>query len=145
MPSDYTCLIQALQQLLTDHQPELVSLRKESQHLFVGPESEPTYLSQLNEAFPGDTNSASGVARPGQRELEETLSDYEARFEALKQRLQSSSSQLSSQLEQAKKLKECLETLLSWVAEAEGQLDNLSVCELSSSVVNTQLQNCQVS
>lgn len=110
-----------------------------------GPKSEPAYLSQLNQAFSGGANSAAGVARPGQEQLEETLSDYEARVEALKQKLHSSSSQLSSQLEQAKKLDELLETLLSWVAEAEGQLDSLSVCELSSSVVNTQLQNCQVS
>lgn len=122
-----------------------MSLRKESQHLYEGPKAEPVYLTQLNEAFPGGINPASGATRPGQEEFEATLSDYEARFQALKEKLQFSSSQLSSQLERAKKLEECLKILLSWVAEAETQLDTLSVCELSSSVVNSQLQNCEVS
>ena len=120
-----------------------MSLRREAQLLSKGPESEPTFLARLAESFP--TCTASLAVRPGTEELEGALTDYEARVEVLKSQLGSSSTRLSSQLEEAQKFETLLESVLGWLAGAEGQREGLAVCELGSSAIGDQLQNCQVS
>ena len=137
-------LHQALQQAIQDHEPELTSLQKESQTLCQGPPAEANYISKLTDA--GTPPSGDGTApRPGQILMEETLEDFRRRLEALKRLLADSAVGLSSQLEKAQEFQDVLGGLLAWVAETEQQLNELRVMDVSSAIIESQLEKCQVS
>lgn len=111
-----------------------------------GPSNESEYFSKLSQVSQ-DKQLASGqdTARPGQQELEETLTGFTNRLEALRQKLSGLSMDFGSQLEKANEFQDVLQGLLSWVAEAEGRLDDLKVHDTTSTAIEQQLQKCQVS
>ena len=127
---------------MTDHEPELVSLKKESQKLGEGAPLEPDYYSKLSQVT--QEASVSGQARPGQEQQEETLIDFSDRLEALKRKLTGVYSDLISQLQKAKELQDVLQGLLAWVTEVDKELDGLEVRDPSSAAIDTLQQKCQV-
>ena len=135
---------QALEQTITDHEPELVSLKKEAKKLCEGPTSESDYLTKLSQLTLETEPTDRATSRPGKEELEGTLTDFTSRLEALRNKLQASTTDLNSQLDQAKMFQDVLQGLLSWVTEAEGKLDGLKVRNPSSAAIEEQRQKCQV-
>ena len=82
--------------------------------------------------------------RPGQVELEATLSDYDHCLEDLKNKLKMCLSESESQLEKAKECENVLEGMRSWLKEGVTQLDDLQVKDPKCAVIETQQQKCQV-
>ena len=68
--------------------------------------------------------------------MKETLEDFSRRLEALKM-LADSLVGLSLQLEKAQEFQDILGSLLSWVTEAEGQLDSLRFMDVSSAAIES--------
>jgi len=83
-------------------------------------------------------------ARPGQEQLEGTISDFDDRLESLKKKLRVDSEDLNSQLDKAAQFQDSLTELLAWVAEAEGELDDLKISDPQSTAIERQQQTCQV-
>lgn len=83
-------------------------------------------------------------ARPGQEQLEGTISDFDDRLESLKKKLRADSDDLNSQLDKAAQFQDSLTKLLAWVAKAEGELDGLKISDPQSTAIEGQQQTCQV-
>ena len=83
-------------------------------------------------------------ARPGQGQLEGTISDFDDRLESLKKKLRVDSEDLNSQMNKAAQFQDSLTKLLAWVAEAEGELDGLKISDPQSTAIERQQQTCQV-
>ena len=134
--------MQGLQQAITDHEPEFTSLKREAQKLCEGPPNEAEFLARVSQ----DKEEASGqvAARPGQEQLEGTISDFDDRLEALKKKLRADSDDLNSQLDKARQFQDGLTKLLAWVTEAEGELDHLKISDPQSTAIEKQQQTCQV-
>ena len=96
-------------------------------------------MSQGKEPAPGQA-----AARPGQDQLEETISDFDKRLEALKKKLKIDLDNLTAQLEKATQFQDILAGLLSWVTEAEGELESLKISDPQSVAIEKQQQRCQV-
>ena len=96
-------------------------------------------MSQGKEPAPGQA-----AARPGQDQLEETISDFDKRLEALKKKLKIDLDNLTTQLEKATQFQDILAGLLSWVTEAEGELESLKISDSQSVAIEKQQQRCQV-
>ena len=117
-------------------------MKREAQTLCEGPPTEAEYLtrvSQGKEPAPGQA-----AARPGQDQLEETISDFDKRLEALKKKLKIDLDNLTAQLEKATQFQDILAGLLSWVTEAEGELESLKISDPQSVAIEKQQQRCQV-
>ena len=108
-------------------------------------ERPPTEAEYLTQASQGKvTAPAQAAARPGQEQLEETISDFEKRLEALKKKLKIGLDNFTAQLEKATQFQEILAGPLSWVTEAEGQLESLKIRDPQSAAIEKQQQKCQV-
>ena len=150
----YVCLLasllQDLLQSISDHEPEYVSLKKEASALCQGPSNETDLLSKSSQvqdssaAFVAEQLAQVAMARPGQDQLEATLSDYDRRLEELKARLAGSVGELERQLERARECDGVMGGLLSWVEAGEAELDSLRVRDPSSAVIEGQQQKCEV-
>ena len=117
-------------------------MKREAQTLCEGPPTEAEYLtraSQGKETAPGEA-----AARPGQDQLEETINDFDKRLEALKKKLKIGLDDLTAQLEKATQFQDILAGLLSWVTEAEGELEGLKITDPQSAAIEKQQQKCQV-
>lgn len=84
------------------------------------------------------------LARPGQEQQQETLADYEARLEALKQKVVQANAELGAQLEKGNKFQSGMADLTGWLSGLEGELDGLKVRDPKSSVIESQQGHCQV-
>ena len=117
-------------------------MKREAQTLCEGPPTEAEYLTRVSEGK--ETASGQAVARPGQDQLEETISDFDKRLEALKKKLKIDLDNLTAQLEKATQFQDVLAGLLSWVTEAEGELKSLKINDPQSVAIEKQQQKCQV-
>ena len=164
-------LSQNLLQSVTDHEPEYVHLKRDASTLCEGPHDEQELFdahsrlcdssaeyvakqlddSVANAQTTDDKDQSSSLGqqkstrpRPGQVELEETLSDYDHRLEDLKNKLKMCLSESESQLEKAKECENVLEGMRLWLKEGVAQLDDLQVKDPKCAVIETQQQKCQV-
>ena len=88
--------------------------------------------------------SGQDLARPGQKQQQETLADYESRLEALKQKFSEAAVDLSTQLEKSNKFQSGMTGLSDWLSDLEGKLDGLKVHDPKSSAIEAQQGRCQV-
>ena len=135
-------LPQVLQQAITDHEPEFVYLKKEAQKLCEGPTQEANYFNHLSKV--SERPSGQDLARPGKDQQQETLADYEARLEALKNKVSDEAAALNTQLEKGNEFQSGMANLSSWLSGLEGELDGLKVRDPKSSVIESQQGHCQV-
>ena len=159
--------MQSLLQLISDHEPEYVSLKREGHTLCQGPSNEQGLLpmmSQLKDSSaefvaktldditkstsdpekgestsPGKPNT-----RPGQVELEETLSDYDRRLQDLKNKLQLCLDDREKQLSCARDYEGVVKTMMSCLEGGGAQLDGLNVRDPTSDTIQKQQLVCQV-
>ena len=117
-------------------------MKREAQTLCEGPPTEAEYLTRVSEGK--ETAPGQAAARPGQDQLEETISDFDKRLEALKKKLKIDLDNLTAQLEKATQFQDILAGLLSWVTEAEGELEGLKISDPQSVAIEKQQQKCQV-
>lgn len=117
-------------------------MKRESQTLCEGPPTEAEYLTRVSQGK--EPAPAQAAARPGQDQLEETISDFDKRLEALKKKLKIDLDNLTAQLEKATQFQDILAELLSWVTEAEGELESLKISDPQSVAIEKQQQRCQV-
>ena len=135
-------ILQDLQQTITDHEPEFVSLKKEAEKLCEGPSNEAKHFEELSKVR--EHPAGQELARPGKDQQQETLADYEARLEALKQKVSERAAALNTQLEKGNKFQSGMADLSSWLSGLEGELDGLKVRDPKSSVIESQQGHCQV-
>ena len=159
-------------QSISDHEPDYHSLKRDTHTLCQGPQDEQELIArnsslrdsssqfvaeqladtakqyapvaEQQSTSTGQPSSAAAVSRPGQAELEQTLSEYDRRLEELKSKLRGSLSEREQQLESAKECEGLLEGVMSWLDVCEADLDGLRVRDPSSAVIEEQQQNCQV-
>ena len=117
-------------------------MKREAQTLCEGPPTEAEYLTRASEGK--ETAPGQAAARPGQEQLEETINDFDKRLEALKKKLKIDLDNLTAQLEKATQFQDVLAGLLSWVTEAEGELESLKISDPQSVAIEKQQQKCQV-
>ena len=84
------------------------------------------------------------MPRPGQLELESTLSDYDHRLEELKNKLRGYLTERQAQLESARECDGLLDGVMSWLDVCEADLDGLRVRDPSCAAIENQQQKCQV-
>ena len=102
-------------------------------------------LSQVSvDKSEDEVTSSTKGPRPGQDQLDETLSDFEKRLEALKGKFGGFSSDLSIQLEKAKRFQDGVQGLLAWVSEADKEQGELKVLDPCSTAIEDQLKKCKV-
>ena len=135
-------IFQALQQAITDHEPEFVSLKRGAQKLCEGPSEEAEYFEHVSQVQ--EHPSGQDLARPGQQQQQETLADYEARLEALKGRFSEAAVELGTQLEKGNKFESGMAGLSDWLSSLEGDMDGLKVHDPKSSAIKAQQGRCQV-
>ena len=136
--------LQALQQNITDHEPEFVSLKREINKLCDGPNAESAYFDKLSGICMEGCPVGRDLPRPGQAEQDGTIADYDRRLEELKKKLSEQFHALNSQLERGKEFESMTSDLSSWLDELEGGLDNFKVRDPKSDVIKAQQQQCQV-
>lgn len=135
-------LFQALQQAITDHEPEFVSLKRGAQKLCEGPSEETEYFQHVSQvqAHP----SGQDLPRPGRQQQQETLADYEERLEALKGRFGEAAISLGAQLEKGNEFESGMAGLSEWLSGLEGEMEGLKVRDPKSSAIEAQQGQCQV-
>ena len=164
------CQFQSLLQSISDHEPDFVSLKRDGHTLCLGPSNEQGLLSdigqlhdssaeyvakKLNEITRETQDSDRGQSsspgkltsmqhRPGQVELDSTLSDYDRRLEELKKKLRVCLSEREEQLERAREWEGLMEGMMSWLEGGVAQLDGLRVRDPSCDAIERQQQRCQV-
>ncbi len=84
------------------------------------------------------------LPRPGQREQDDIISDYERRLEALRNGLALQYADLSSQLEKSKEFESLLSGLDSWMDEVGEEMGGLKVRDPKSAALKSQVEKCQV-
>ena len=84
------------------------------------------------------------LPRPGQKEQEDIIADYNRRLELLKERLATQFTDLSSQLEKGEEFESLTSELSSWLEEAESRFKDFRIHDPKSSVIRSQQQECQV-
>lgn len=134
--------LQAFQQDITDHEPEFVSLKREIHKLCEGPDAESAYFDKASskEEDPVGRN----LPRPGQKEQDDIIADYENQLESLKKQLTVQLDELGTQLEKGKQLESLTSDFSSWLDELESGLDDLKIQDPKSSAIKTQQMKCQV-
>ena len=134
--------MQALQQAISDHEPEFTSLKNEAEKLCNGPAQEAEHFHRVAQlkAPPAGRDSA----RPGKEQQSETLADYETRLDALKKRFSDATSELNSQLEKGTKFQSGLADLSGWLAGLGAEMNDLKIHSPKSSVIESQQAHCQV-
>ncbi len=134
--------MQVLQQAITDHEPELVSLQRELEDLSLGPVIEPAFYDRLSQDL--QCSSGRDEVRPGKEKQESTLKDYEERMNALKRTLNFKTEELASKLEQSSQFKDSLAGLLSWMDKTASRLDELVIRDPARVVIEEQHSKCKV-
>ena len=137
--------MQALQQALTDHEPEFVSLKREIQTLCNGPDAESAHLDQVAHLCQKGCPVGRELPRPGQKEQDETIQDYEQRLDALRRKLAAHSADLQAQLEKGKEFETVTSDLATWLEGLEAGLDDYKIRDPASDVIRSQQEKCQVS
>ena len=94
---------------------------------------------KVQSASPGQQSS---VTRPGQVEMQLTLSDYDRRLEELKKKLKVFLTERESRLVSARECDGLLGEMMSWVGGTD--LEGLRVRDPSSVAIQNQQQKCQV-
>ena len=135
-------IFQALQQAITDHEPEFVYLKRGAQKLCEGPSEEAEYFQHVSQVQ--EHPSGQDLARPGQEQQQETLVDYEKRLEVLKGRFGEAAIELGAQLEKGNKFESGMAGLTDWLSGLEGEMDGLRVRDPKSSAIEAQQGCCQV-
>ena len=128
-----------------DHMVEFTSLKREAYKLYSGSSQEHSYLTQLRGAqLSVEEMKGLEPPRPGQVQLETTLSSMEAELESLREKLTSRHKVLSSLLEWSSRFHSALSAVMGWVARAQVEAGELALMGPSSTLVETKLQTCQV-
>lgn len=139
----FTLCFQALQQAISDHEPEFVSLKREAQKLCKGPDAESALFDKVSLERDGSPVGCT-LPRPGQKEQEETLADYERRLEALRNKLSEKTSDLNSQLEKGKEFESLTSELSSWLDSIEDKLGDFGIKDPKSAAIKSQQGQCKV-
>lgn len=124
---------------------EFTSLKREAQKLYSGSSQERSYLTQLLTQLSVERTKELEPPRPGQVQLEITLTSMEAELEGLREKLFSRQRVLSLLLERSGRFHSLLAALMGWVAKAQGEMGELDLTGPSSTLVESKLQTCQVS
>ena len=135
--------MQTLQQAITDHEPEFVSLQRELVNISQGPTIEPAFYDRLSKDLQS-SSSGKDKPRPGQQTQEETLKDYQERLDALKRSLVSTAEGLASKLEQSAQFKGDMAGLLDWMNDVVGRIDELVIRDPKSVPIEEQCSKCKV-
>lgn len=133
---------QTLQQAISDHEPEFVSLQRELSTLCQGPTTETAFYDHLSQEL--QDSSGRNEPRPGQQIQEDTLRDYQTRLDALKRKLMSHCDTLSVRLEQCSQLKSDVAELKDWVDDILGHIDELVIGDPKSEALEEQHSKCKV-
>ena len=107
-----------------------------------GPSEEVEYFEHLSRVK--DHPEGRDLPRPGKDTQQETLEDYEARLEALKQKVTEATAELNAQLEKGNRFQSGMSDLTDWFSSLEGELDGLKVTNPKSTAIETQQGLCQV-
>ena len=134
--------MQSLQQAITDHEPEFVSLQRELDTLCHGPSTEPAFFDHLSEKL--HSSSGREQPRPGQQTQEDTNSDYQRRLDALRRKLDSDCSELGSKLEASSQFRGDVTELSGWAEEMLGHMDELVIRDPKSVTLEEQHSKCKV-
>lgn len=136
--------MQALQQNVSDHEPEFVFLKREVQTLCNGPDAESAYFDKASQLCKEGCPTGHDFPRPGQKEQEDIIEDYEKHLEALKKKLTAQSADLNSQLERGEEFESVTSDLSTWLDELETWLEDFKIRDPKSDVIESQQQKCQV-
>lgn len=137
--------LQAIQQHITDHEPEFVSLKRGVQELCNGPSAESAHNDALSSLDDKEGRvMGRDLPRPGQKEQLDTIADYDKRVEALKRKLAKQSADLSTQLKKGEEFDSLTSDLSSWLDELERGLDDFKISDPKSGVICAQQEKCQV-
>lgn len=128
-----------------DHVVEFTSLKREAHKLYSGSSQERSYLTQLLTQLSVERAKELEPPRPGQVQLETTLSGMEAELESLREKLSNRHRVLSFLLEQSGKFHSLLSAVRGWVGKAQVELGELDLTSPSSASVEAKLKTCQVS
>ncbi len=131
---------------MADHEPELTSLKREANDLSRGPQTEQDYVAKLPTIVPESEGATpTGRARPGQDQVSDTLSNFDARLEELRRRLRDADAGLRTQLEKAAQFQGAVQELSSWLSAADGESESLVMTNPSSAAIAEQQVKCKVS
>lgn len=133
-----------MQQHITDHEPEFVSLKRGVQELCNGPGAESAHNDAVSSLDKEGCGVGRGLPRPGQEEQQDIIADYDKRMEALKRKLAKQSADLSTQLEKGEEFESLTSDLSSWLDELERGLGDFKVSDPKSEVIGAQQEKCQV-
>lgn len=139
------CVLQAMQQAVADHEPEFDSLKRGVQELCHGPDAESAYHDKVANLDKEGCPVGRDLPRPGHKEQDDIIVDYDKRLETLKNKLATQSADLSTQLEKGKEFESVTSDLSGWLDEMEGRLDDFKIRDPKSGILKSQQQECQVS
>ena len=134
-----------MQQHIADHEPEFDSLKRGIQELCCGPDAESAYHDKVSTLDKEGCPVGRDLPRPGQKEQDAIIEDYDQRLEALKSKLADQSADLNNQLEKGEEFQSLTSDLSGWLDELEGKLDDFKIRDPKSLVLKEQQQKCQVS
>ena len=120
-------------------------LKREIQTLCNGPGAESAYLDQATPLCKEGCPVGRDLPRPGQKEQDEIILDYERRLEALQRKLAARSDDLNSQLEKGKEFENVTSDLSKWLDSLEAGLEDFKIRDPKAGVIKSQQQKCQVS
>ena len=133
-----------MQQDVRDHEPEFDSLKREIQELSRGPAAESAYGDKVSALDQEGCPVGRDLPRPGQKEQDDIISDYEKRLEAVKGLLDNQAASLTAQLIKGEELELLTSDLSAWLDEVETGLDDFKIRDPKSEVIASQQQRCQV-
>lgn len=107
-----------------------------------GPSQEAEYFERLSQVK--EHPEGRDLPRPGKEKQQETLDDYEARLEALKQHVSKATAELNEQMEKGNKFQSGMTDLSDWLSGLEEEMDGLKVHDPKSSAIEAQQGHCQV-
>ena len=137
-------LPQTLQQSITDHEPEFVSLKREIQTLCTETAAESAYLDRAAPLCKDGCPVGCQLPRPGQQEQDNIICDYEQRLEALRRMLTERAVDLASQLEKGKEFEGVTSDLAKWLDGLEAGLEDFKIRDPRSEAIRAQQERCQV-